>query len=74
MTLAGPDPDRFDDGALRRLVDQLQEAQEIARIGSWSWDVAPDRVDWSSNLYERLFACRGRLERDAAGDGPAGRG
>ncbi|MGO4342135.1 response regulator [Pedococcus sp. 2YAF34] len=42
----------------RRLIDTLQrrehqlaEAQRIARIGSWEWDVAHDVVTWSDELY-----------------------
>ncbi|MGH2720797.1 MAG: PAS domain-containing protein [Actinomycetota bacterium] len=33
---------------------QLAEAQELARIGSWEWDVAGDEVQWSDELY-RLY-------------------
>jgi PAS domain S-box-containing protein len=29
----------------------LAEAQELAHIGSWEWDVAADRVTWSDELY-----------------------
>ena len=42
----------------RRLIDtlsrrehQLAEAQHIAKIGSWEWDVAADVVTWSDELY-----------------------
>ena len=37
--------------AQRKLLDQLAEAQSIAKIGSWEWDVAADRVAWSDELY-----------------------
>jgi PAS domain S-box-containing protein len=37
--------------AQRKLLDQLAEAQAIARIGSWEWDVGNDRVSWSDQLY-----------------------
>jgi PAS domain S-box-containing protein len=30
---------------------QLAEAQQIAHVGSWEWDVAADRVTWSDELY-----------------------
>ncbi|MBB3045307.1 response regulator [Nocardioides soli] len=33
---------------------QLATAQRIARIGSWEWDVATDRVHWSDELC-RIF-------------------
>ena len=29
----------------------LFEAQEVAHIGSWEWDMAADRVTWSDELY-----------------------
>jgi PAS domain S-box-containing protein len=29
----------------------LAEAQEIAHIGSWEWDIVSDRVTWSDELY-----------------------
>ncbi len=30
----------------------LQEAQRLANLGSWSWDVRQDRVAWSDQLFE----------------------
>jgi PAS domain S-box-containing protein len=30
----------------------LEKAQQLARIGSWSWDVKTDTVTWSKTLYE----------------------
>jgi PAS domain S-box-containing protein len=30
----------------------LSEAQRLAHLGSWSWDVASNRVVWSDGLYE----------------------
>ncbi len=38
----------------RVLVKQLQEAQGIAGMGSWEWDLASDTVSWSEQLY-RIF-------------------
>ena len=32
----------------------LAEAQAIARLGSWEWDIAQDRVAWSDETY-RIF-------------------
>jgi PAS domain S-box-containing protein len=32
----------------------LAEAQRVAHLGSWEWDIARDRVRWSDELY-RLF-------------------
>lgn len=36
---------------LQRRETQLAEAQRIARIGSWEWDVVNDVVTWSDELY-----------------------
>jgi PAS domain S-box-containing protein len=30
----------------------LAEAQRVARIGSWEWDIGRDRVTWSRELYD----------------------
>ena len=40
--------------ALREARQQLAEAQAIAHIGSWEWDIAEDQVRWSDELH-RLF-------------------
>jgi PAS domain S-box-containing protein len=39
---------------LERAHATLAEAQEVARIGSWEWDIVTDRVTWSNELY-RLY-------------------
>jgi PAS domain S-box-containing protein len=39
---------------LERANAGLAEAQELAHIGSWEWDIASDRVTWSDELY-RLY-------------------
>jgi PAS domain S-box-containing protein len=31
--------------------DALAQAQAIAHLGSWRWDVAANRLDWSDELY-----------------------
>jgi len=31
---------------------RLAEAERIARIGSWEWDIAENRIVWSDGLYE----------------------
>jgi PAS domain S-box-containing protein len=36
---------------LRRSERQLREAQQIARLGSWEWDVTTNTVRWSDELY-----------------------
>ncbi|MCA9426754.1 MAG: PAS domain-containing protein, partial [Candidatus Omnitrophica bacterium] len=40
--------------ALRASEASLNRAQEVAHIGSWHWDIAEDRVDWSDEVY-RIF-------------------
>jgi PAS domain S-box-containing protein len=39
--------------ALRQHRRQLVEAQRLARVGSWEWDLASDRMRWSPELYRR---------------------
>jgi PAS domain S-box-containing protein len=36
--------------ALRQHRRQLLEAQQLAQVGSWEWDLATDRVTWSAEL------------------------
>ena len=48
--------------ALRRSEQDLAEAQRLAHIGSWSWDVGDNEVIWSAELH-RIYG----LE---PGDGP----
>ena len=43
--------------ALARSGSLLAEAQHLARIGSWNWDIRNDRVDWSDELY-RIFGLK----------------
>src|SRR5258708_1685998 len=33
---------------------QLREAQSVAKVGIWEWDIANDKVRWSDELY-RIF-------------------
>jgi PAS domain S-box-containing protein len=53
--ISGPDPLDGGDGdpmrELRRREAQLAEAQAIAHIGSWTWDIDADSVSWSDELY-----------------------
>jgi PAS domain S-box-containing protein len=39
---------------LRRSQSQLADAQHMAHIGSWEWEIGSDRVSWSDELY-RIF-------------------
>jgi signal transduction histidine kinase/integral membrane sensor domain MASE1 len=36
---------------LRRLHGRLVEAQQVAHIGSWEWDVAANSIWWSDEMY-----------------------
>jgi PAS domain S-box-containing protein len=43
----------------RRMEDDLRhsrrllaEAEHLARLGSWEWDIATDTIEWSDGLYE----------------------
>jgi len=36
---------------LERRVGELAEAQRVAHIGSFEWDMAADRISWSDELY-----------------------
>jgi PAS domain S-box-containing protein len=37
--------------ALHRKESELEEAQRLARVGSWRWDPENDTVTWSDELY-----------------------
>ena len=39
---------------LRQNESQLAEAQHLAHLGSWSWSLADNKLNWSDELY-RLF-------------------
>ena len=36
---------------LRTREHEMEEAQRLSRVGSWSWQVAGDKVKWSRELY-----------------------
>ncbi|OPY38209.1 MAG: sensory histidine kinase AtoS [Methanoregula sp. PtaU1.Bin051] len=40
--------------ALRETGRRLQEAQEMAHLGFWTWDVATGQVEWSDEVF-RIF-------------------
>jgi PAS domain S-box-containing protein len=46
---------------------RLMEAQEMAHIGSWEWDVAGDRVWWSAELYRIYGLDPGTFKASYAG-------
>ena len=43
--------------ALRDSARRLGELEELARVGSWEWDVVADVVTWSDQLY-RIFGVK----------------
>ena len=48
------DEKRRADERLKRSERKLAEAQRLAHIGSWEWDIAADEILWSEELY-RIF-------------------
>ena len=48
--------------ALAKTASRLGEAQALAHIGSWEWDIRRDVIGWSDELY-RIFG----LERERIG-------
>ncbi len=42
--------------ALGRSEARLAEAQRLANVGSWEWDIASGRLVWSEQTY-RMFGC-----------------
>jgi PAS domain S-box-containing protein len=51
---------------LRRSESQLAEAQRLAHVGSWDWDLRSNTVTWSDELY-RIFGLQPG-EINVAGD------
>jgi len=44
---------------LLKVNDRLIEAQEVAHVGSWEWDIGADRVWWSDEMYRIYGVERG---------------
>jgi len=40
--------------ALRRSNERLENAQRIAKLGGWEWDIEKDELHWSDEIY-RIF-------------------
>lgn len=49
---------------MRQQTEQLEEAEQIARMGSWHWDLATNRTTWSTELYRILGKDPGSFEPD----------
>lgn len=41
-----------EESLLRKSAEALAEAQRIARIGSWDWDIINDMIFWSDEMYK----------------------
>ncbi len=39
---------------VRRVMDTLAEAQSLAQVGNWEWDISADKTTWSDEAY-RIF-------------------
>lgn len=37
--------------ALERRAEELAEAQQLAKVGSWEWDIERDTIRWSDELF-----------------------
>jgi PAS domain S-box-containing protein len=51
--LSAPVPEaiRQAEARCRRSEARLREAQRIAHVGSWEWDVASNRIEWTEEMY-----------------------
>lgn len=45
--------------SLKRNQMQLSEAQQLAHVGSWDWDIAANTITWSDELY-RIYGLKPR--------------
>jgi PAS domain S-box-containing protein len=45
---------RQSERAKSKLLDRLNEAQALAKIGSWEWDLQTSQVWWSDEIYRML--------------------
>ena len=50
------------EAALRAGETRLREAQELAHVGNWQWDVLTSRLWWSDELYRIFGVARGANE------------
>ena len=44
---------------LQKVNERLVQAQEVAHVGSWEWDIIADRVWWSDEMYRIYGIPRG---------------
>jgi PAS domain S-box-containing protein len=48
--------------AIKHTLHQLTEAQHLAHIGSWEWNMADNTIEWSDELYRIYGRERGGFE------------
>ena len=39
---------------VKELIDKLNESQQISQIGSWTWDISTNSVEWSEMMHRLL--------------------
>jgi PAS domain S-box-containing protein len=52
---------------LRKALGQLAQAESLARLGSWEWDLRTDTVAWSGELYRLCGVGPGHLRATLEG-------
>ena len=57
---------RTTEAQLRRSEADLEEAQEIAHLGSWTWDVRDNHITWSEELFRIYDMTKEELSGDYA--------
>jgi PAS domain S-box-containing protein len=46
---------------LHELNDALNQAQKLSHVGSWEWEMATDRAEWSDEMYNIYGVTKGRF-------------
>jgi diguanylate cyclase (GGDEF)-like protein/PAS domain S-box-containing protein len=57
MTIRDVTERRKSEEEIRRQARQLAQAQTLAELGSWQWEIGSDTVSWSNELYD-IFGLR----------------
>lgn len=47
---------------LKRSEEQLNDAQRLAKIGNWEWNIIDNTIEWSDELYRIFGMSRGDFE------------
>lgn len=48
--------------AIKKSEENLLKSQEVARLGSWEWDMVKNKVTWSDELYRLFGIAPGKFE------------